>query len=282
MALERRKEQVDQRIAVTAAASGHQHEFFITSDAKIPARCSDVFRRRDFARDITGEIHLRGNVGRNGIFPHRIVKVAAAVDPDLPIELVHGVIDALVAPVLHRRGGPVHDVAQPQDGSAGRAVGFEPMEGIHHIALQPQRGLIDDEEVGLECHGRSQNNFFSDFQHFRRFKFHGKRQVLFVGDLDHSRNAHKIDPHRAFEAAGQEGAGDDQDVGRAFPEAERHGQTSPDMSQTVGVMRVHQNLVGNDATQLCFFRETPSRDFGFPLTGACLHHERRTEKMNGP
>jgi len=46
-------------------------------------------------------MHFRSNVRRDFIFLYGIVKMPAAVDPDFLVQFIHGLIDALLAPVFY-------------------------------------------------------------------------------------------------------------------------------------------------------------------------------------
>jgi hypothetical protein len=105
----------------------------------------------------------------------------------------------LALPLGFERTGIVHHIAQPED--ERRAARPQQVERGPHLAVQPERFLVDDQDVGIEDVGGMADDRGAHRQRFLDVDMEVERDILAVAQLDYAGNPHKIHTRTKIEAA---------------------------------------------------------------------------------
>ena len=155
-------------------------------------------------------------------------------------------------PVFFNRIRIVHHIPQPENGSGVRATSPEPLERRQNLFFQSQGLLVHNKKVRLKCFGRGGDDIFTDIEGMLGIDFNGEGQIFIVGFFNHSRNPDKIDSVRKRETTGNGGTGQDQDIDAGSQQMGCDGHRSADVSETIGVMGIHQDVIGRVAGHCLF------------------------------
>src|SRR5882672_11172036 len=255
---------LDQSVAVAAAAGGDEQERLVRD---LRQAC-----RRAMARYLAVQIprvrHLLLHLRRQRHAFQRIADLRQAVDPDVVVQVAQRRQHVLALPFGLERGRLVHHVAQPEH--QARALTLQHLQRVEHLAAQPDRLLVDDEQVRREDLGGVLDDRGAQQQRFGDVEVQVERRVLPVAQLDHAGDAHEVDARAEIEAADDRRAGQDQDreLLEAVDQRVRQGTAAPQVAEAKGVMAVDEYAAvsppaphGTPPSPYWaeFWRETPSR-----------------------
>ena len=91
-----------------------------------------------------------------------------------------------------------------------RPLRFQHLQRRDDLALEAQRLLVDEEQVGPKAQRRLPDDRGAHFHRLVERDVQAERLVLAVGELDHARDAHEVDARAEIEAADDRRARQDQ------------------------------------------------------------------------
>ena len=126
--------------------------------------------------------------------------------------------------------------------------------------------------MGLKAFCRGQDNVGSNGQGLLFVNANGKRLVVIIGILDHAGDPDKIDPMRKVKSTGNRRTGKDEHIGVGIPQMVGDGHGAADMSKTIGVMGVHENIIGGRSVVHVHDREGEMRDIALSVSLRSLYY----------
>jgi hypothetical protein len=236
VALVGREHPVDQLGPVAAATGGHQDE----RPARQLVLGRDAGVRRHAPPQVAGEPGLGRERRHARDLAQRVEDRRQAVDPDLVEQELQRREHPLALPLLEQARGLVHDVAQAEH--AARAAGAEQLERRAHLAAQPQRLLVDQEQVRGEHLGGVVDDRAADLEGLVDAQAQVERGVLAVPELDHPRHADEVDARLEVEGADDRRAGKDQhrELGEAVDQVVRDRPAAAQVPEPEAVVAVDQ------------------------------------------
>ena len=242
VALVGREDRPDQIGAVTSAARGDE-------DERAPFhRLEDLVGEDDVGarlpREVAGEHGLGRHLGGEPVRGHGVVDLGKAVHPDLIVELAERGHDLLALPFLGQGAGIVHDVAQAEDESAASAPP-EPPERAPRLAEEPERLLVDEEEVRLEHPRGVLDDRGAEGQRMIEVHVEVQARILAVPQLDDARHADEVHPGAEAEAPDDGRPRQDEDVQLPvlLDEGMGDGPAAPEMTEAERVVTVDEDPV---------------------------------------
>ena len=197
------KHPVEHRHAVVAAAHRHQHVWVAVH------RRFRGFQMRHRTPQIAGVDHLCAHRCRTCHALQRIREIGESVDPDVVVEVLEGRQNLFALPLAQEQARLVHDVAEPQDERG--AARLEHLQRLHHLALESQRLLVHEKEIGTEALRRLVDDRRANRHRLVEIDVQSERLVFAVVQLDDTGNAHEIDARQEIEAADDRRARKNQD-----------------------------------------------------------------------
>src|SRR3989339_26779 len=246
--------------AVSATAGGYHHQFLIFVKALFFAKLSYCFLTWDLSGDVSGEKHLFTDMFGNRVFLNWIVEFLISVNPDFAVKLIQNLIYAFPFPVFLDRDRVVHDIPQPQDGPSFGHASLQPFKSGKHFLFKAERLLVDDKKMGFEGFSGGGDDVFSDVQDMTRVDLDGQRKVFLVGLLNHPWDPDKIHLLGERKTPDNRGTRQNEDVNVLTQQMGSNCHGPPDVTETIRVMGVHQDIIRRRFSFHSTFRSTEPCD----------------------
>ncbi len=129
----------------------------------------------------------------------RAVKILDAIDPYFIVKGIDIWKHLFLHPLLQQGLRRIEHIAQTEH--RANTARFQVMQGVTHFAVQTQRFLVNDEQVGRIDLGGLANDRLANRQGFAQVDVQAQRGVLAIVQLDDARYANEIHPRLEFKTA---------------------------------------------------------------------------------
>ena len=233
---------VDEQGAVPAASGRHQEEGALLDRGLDVGGQAHLGVR--LAREIAREGRLGGDVGGEPVRLDRIVDLRQPVDPDLVVEALESRDHALAPPLLGERRRVVHDVAEAED-EPRSSLAAQQRQRAPHLAEQPERLLVDQEEIGPEDPRRVLDDGGPEREGLLDMEVEIQARVLAVPALDDPGHADEVDAGAEAEAPQDRRAAQDEHVELLVMRDQRVGDrpAATEMPQPERIVAVDEDPV---------------------------------------